>query len=226
MHALCLYKNTCDGQRGIEQGVFSLLKYSSRPGDMLFIGEEGLKTIEDFFKEHPLEESKYNLDPQKLSDRDKLRNRCRERSLYLLEQAPKTELKLREKLTKSGKYDEEIIEETIDFLKKYGYIDDLRFAEQLIRHYAGTKSLREIEQKLYQRGVDRACIKSAISGFKEQELSHDSEMQAVKAAIRKKCRDLDQMDAEGKRKLYGALMRKGFSYSTVTKALALDEDYE
>lgn len=186
-----------------------------------------MKSLEDFIKEHSLEESKYNLDPQKLTDRDKLRNRCRERSLYLLEQAPKTELKLREKLTKSGKYDEEIIEDTIGFLKKYGYLDDQRFAEQLIRHYSGSKSLREIEQKLYQRGVDRACIKAAISEFKEQEeLSNDSEMKAVKAAIRKKCRVLEELDADGKRKLYGSLMRKGFSYGTVTKALSMDEDYE
>ena len=185
-----------------------------------------MKTVEDFFSEHPEEISKYNLDPQKLTERDKLRNRCRERSLYLLEQAPKTEAKLREKLLKSGKYDEEIVNETMDFLKKYGYVDDQRFAEQLIKQYANSKSVREIEQKLYQRGVDQGCIKQAIAAFKEnEELSQDSEMKAAKAAIRKKCRNPEELDADGKRKLYASLMRKGFSYSTVTKALSIDEEY-
>lgn len=186
-----------------------------------------MKTIDDLIKEHPVEGSKYNLDPHKLSERDKLRNRCRERSLYLLEQAPKTESKLREKLTDSGKYDDEIIEETLDFLKKYGYIDDGRFAIQLIKQYAGSKSIREIEQKLYQRGVAKEYIKEAISAFKEdEELSMESEMKAVKAAIRKKCRSVDLLDPDGKRKLYASLMRKGFSYSTVTKALSMDEIYD
>ncbi|WP_036607862.1 regulatory protein RecX [Oribacterium sp. P6A1] len=185
-----------------------------------------MKTVDDFLNEHPDEVSKYNLDPLKLSERDKLRNRCKERSLYLLERAPKTELKLREKLLSSGKYDEEIVDETMDFLKKYGYVDDLRFAEQLIKQYSGTKSIREIEQKLYQRGVERNCIKQAMSAFKEdEELSGDSELKAVKAAIRKKCRDTEALNPDSKRKLYASLMRKGFSYSTVTKALSIDEDF-
>ncbi len=185
-----------------------------------------MKTLDDFINEHPEEVSKYNLDPQKLSDRDKLRNRCKERSLYLLERAPKTESKLREKLLSSGKYDEEIVQETIEFLKNYGYVDDLRFAEQLIKQYSGSKSLREIEQKLYQRGVNQSCIKKAMAAFKEdEELSGDSEMRAVRAAIRKKCRDTEDLDPDSKRKLYASLMRKGFSYSTVTKALSIDEDY-
>ncbi len=184
-----------------------------------------MKTVEDFLNEHPDEVSKYNLDPQKLTERDKLKNRCKERSLYLLEQSPKTESKLREKLLKSGKYDEEIVDETMEFLKRYGYVDDQRFAEQLIKQYSGTKSIREIEQKLYQRGVAQGCIKQAMSDFRgDEELSGDSEMKAVKAAIRKKCRDIEALDMDGKRKLYESLMRKGFSYSTVTKALSIDED--
>ena len=94
------------------------------------------------------------------------------------------------------------------------------------KQYANSKSVREIEQKLYQRGVDQGCIKQAIAAFKEnEELSQDSEMKAAKAAIRKKCRNPEELDADGKRKLYASLMRKGFSYSTVTKALSIDEEY-
>jgi regulatory protein len=185
-----------------------------------------VKTIDDLLKEHGGEASGYNLDPDRMSEHDKLLNRCKERSLYLIEQASKTESKLREKLIKSGKYSEEIIEETIDFLKKYEYIDDLRFAKQLIKHYSGSKSLREIEQKLYQRGVNKRDIKEAMAGFKnDEELSEDSEMRAVKAAINKKCKDPSMLDGDKKRKLYASLMRKGFSYSTVRKALSIEEDY-
>ena len=185
-----------------------------------------MKTIDDLLKEHGEEVSGYNLDPGKMSEHDKLLNRCKERSLYLIEQAAKTESKLRDKLVKSGRYSEDIIEETIDFLKKYDYINDLRFAKQLIKHYSGSKSLREIEQKLYQRGVNQKDLKEAVAEFKgDEELSEDSEMRAVKAAINKKCKDPSLLDAEQKRKLYASLMRKGFSYSTVRKALSIEEDY-
>ncbi len=185
-----------------------------------------MKTIDDLLKEHGGDASGYNLDPDKMSEHDKLLNRCKERSLYLLEQASKSESKLRDKLVKSGRYSEDVIEETIDFLKKYDYINDLRFAKQLIKHYSGSKSLREIEQKLYQRGVNQKDIKEAMTEFKDdEELSEDSEMRAVKAVINKKCKDTSALDQEEKRKLYSALMRKGFSYSTVRKALSIDEDY-
>ncbi|SEA12514.1 regulatory protein [Oribacterium sp. KHPX15] len=184
-----------------------------------------MKTIDDLLKEHGGEVSGYNLDPDKMSEHDKLLNRCKERSLYLLEQAAKPESKLREKLVKSGRYSEEIIEETMDFLKKYDYINDLRFAKQLIKHYSGSKSLREIEQKLYQRGVNQKDIKEAMAEFKDDELSEGAEMRAVKAAIYKKCKDPSALDAEQKRKLYASLMRKGFSYSTVRNALSIEEDY-
>ena len=185
-----------------------------------------MKTIDDLLKEHGGDASGYNLDPDKMSEHDKLLNRCKERSLYLLEQASKSESKLRDKLVKSGRYSEDVIEETIDFLKKYDYINDLRFAKQLIKHYSGSKSLREIEQKLYQRGVNQKDIKEAMTEFKDdEELSEDSEMRAVKAVINKKCKDTSALDQEEKRKLYSSLMRKGFSYSTVRKALSIDEDY-
>lgn len=185
-----------------------------------------MKTVDDFLKEHNEEVSRYNLDPNKISEHDKLFIRCKERSLYLIEHSLKTESKLREKLKQSERYSDEIIDETIEFLKKYGYVDDLRFAELLIKQYAGTKSLREIEQKLYQRGVDQKCIKEAMSGFREdEELAHDSEMKAVQAAIKKKCKNSSELDADAKRKLYASLMRKGYSYSIITSALSVDEDF-
>lgn len=183
-----------------------------------------MKNFEDFKAEFG-EETEYNLNPERLSDRDRLLNRCKERCLYLITDSEKTEQSLRTKLKKSGKYPDEIIDETMEFLKKYDYLNDLRYAEHLIRLYRGSKSLREIEQKLYQRGVDRETIKEAMQDFRETE-GTESEMEAVRLQIRKKVRDVSAMTAEERRKLYASLMRKGFSYSVVTKALELDQQYE
>lgn len=182
-----------------------------------------MKSLEDFQREHGSGE-RYVLDPDQLSERAKLVNRCKERCLYLIEHSEKSEARLREKLRKSGKYTEDIIDDAMKMLKSYGYIDDRRFAEQLIKTYAGQKSLREIEQKLYQRGVGQAEIRAAMDAFRADERAGDAELAAVQRAIRKKCRDAEALSVEEKRKLYAALLRKGFSYELVTRALALDTE--
>ena len=186
--------------------------------------DTSLKSLEDFQREHGGGE-RYVLDPDQLSEREKLVNRCKERCLYLIEHSEKSESRLREKLRKSGKYTEDIIDEAMKMLKSYGYIDDRRFAEQLIKTYAGQKSLREIEQKLYQRGVGQAEIRAAMDAFRADDTrAGDAELAAVQRAIRKKCRDTEALGVEEKRKLYAALLRKGFSYELVTRALALDTE--
>ncbi len=181
-----------------------------------------MKEFSDFIEDYGTG-GDYNLDPQKLSDRQKLLNRCKERCLYLITDSEKTESKLREKLKRSGKYDEEIIEETMSFLKQYGYLDDLRFARRLIQQYSSTKSIKEIEQKLYQRGVGSKDIKTAIAEYQEGEDSEEAELRVLRRLIEKKCRDPLALDRDAKRKLYASLMRKGFSYAMVTKALNVDE---
>ena len=137
--------------------------------------ERSLKSLEDFQREHGGGE-RYVLDPDQLSEREKLVNRCKERCLYLIEHAEKSESRLREKLRKSGKYTEDIIDEAMKMLKRYGYIDDRRFAEQLIKTYAGQKSLREIEQKLYQRGVGQAEIRAAMSPGRRSRITYGSSL--------------------------------------------------
>lgn len=164
----------------------------------------------------------YSLDPASLSAREQLRNRCRERCLYLITASEKTESRLREKLRRSGKYDAEIIDETMNFLKEYGYLDDRRYARQLIAYYEGTKSLREIEQKLCQRGVSRQDIREVIAAYRAEGDSEETELAALRHLIRKKCRRQEMPDEAARRKLFAALLRKGFSYELVERALRLE----
>ena len=83
----------------------------------------------------------------------------------------------------------------------------------------------EIEQKLYQRGVGQAEIRAAMEAFRADDTrAGDAELAAVQRAIRKKCKDTEALGVEEKRKLYAALLRKGFSYELVTRALALDTE--
>lgn len=166
----------------------------------------------------------FKLDPALLSDREKLKRRCRERCLYLITGSQKTESRLREKLKLSGRYDDEIIDETMEFLKSYGYLDDRGLALRLIKEYSESKSLREIEQKLYQRGVSREDIQAAVQEYREQEDSCDRELSAARRVIFRKHGDRE-LDEGQKREMFAALVRKGFSYSVTKRVLSVDEDY-
>ena len=184
-----------------------------------------MKDFNDFLNEQT-EKNTYNLDPEALTDEEKLFNRCKERSLYLIEQSEKTEGKLRELLKRSGKYPDDVIDRVVVFLKEYGYLDDLRYARQLIKYYKGQKSAKEIEQKLYTSKVDRNAIKTAMEEFKEDSDDADSsELEAVQALIQKKYGtvDPDALEPDAKRKMYASLMRKGFSYEMIKKALEIED---
>ena len=71
--------------------------------------------------------------------RPRLRKRGMERSFYLLKAGDRTERELRKKLTE-GVYPPDIIDEIIESLKEYGYIDDRRYARLWIDTYREQKS--------------------------------------------------------------------------------------
>ncbi len=163
-----------------------------------------------------------DADNREAEKRERLLRRCRERCLYLITDAEKTEARLREKLRASGRYPEDIIDEAMDFLRSYDFLNDRRFADRLIQRYAGTKSLREIEQKLYQRGVGRADAQAALSAYRETgEEAEAQELIAVQKLIQKKCRCPEMLSREERQKLLQSILRRGFSYSLASKALAL-----
>ena len=152
--------------------------------------------------------------------RARLLRRCRERCLYLITDAEKTEARLREKLRASGRYPEDIIDEAMDFLRSCDLLNDRRFAERLIRRYAGIKSLREIEQKLYQRGVGREDARAALAAYREEEdRAEAQELAAVQRLIQKKCRTAADLSREERQKLLQSILRRGFSYGVASKAL-------
>ncbi len=157
--------------------------------------------------------------------RARLLRRCRERCLYLITDAEKTEARLREKLRASGRYPEDIIDEAMEFLRSCDLLNDRRFAERLIRRYAGIKSLREIEQKLYQRGVGREDARAALAAYREEaDQAAAQELAAVQRLIQKKCRSAAVLSREERQKLLQSIMRRGFSYGLVCKALELSID--
>ena len=102
--------------------------------------------------------------------------RAKLRAMNLLQKRDYTERKLRDKL-REGLYAEDVIDEAIEYLKSYKYIDDERYAEDYIRYQMNLRSKNRIRQDLMQKGVSAELIDRLISeAYATEESSPELEL--------------------------------------------------
>ncbi len=144
--------------------------------------------------------------------RDNERRRATERALYLLEGREYSRHELYEKLSHS--YDEELCQEICDMCEEKGLIDDLSYAGALARrlYEANRYGISRIRQELYRRGIDKEYIRIAIDELERDDVAVISEIL--------KQRYSDKLsDADDRKKTVNALLRRGFSYADIKKAI-------
>ena len=83
------------------------------------------------------------------------------RALKILEFSDKTEKQLRDKL-KEGEFPPFAVDEAIEYVRGFHYIDDLRYAEAYIRGRRSRKSTYELRMELRQKGLDPDTIETAL----------------------------------------------------------------
>ena len=143
--------------------------------------------------------------------------RAKQKALAILKYMDRTEQELILKL-KQAEYTESIISEIITYIKKYHYIDDLRYAINYVRSKKNTKSKRQIYGELIQKGVEKENIEEA---FGEE---YEDEDTALQKAIKKKTHDINNLTEEEKVKLVSSLYRKGFQLDSIKKYLNSTEE--
>lgn len=138
-----------------------------------------------------------------------LMRRVRERILYLITDYDRSEQNIRQKISMAG-YRGSFVDDAIDSLKEYGYIDDLRFARYYAESMRDTKgrSAFAISRSLYEKGISRDVIDTVMG-----ELDIDEDAQILKALSSKGYNEenIRQIDDKERQKLISSLMRKGFS---------------
>lgn len=143
-----------------------------------------------------------------------LMRRVRERILYLIADYDRSEQNIRQKISMAG-YRGSFVDDAIDSLKEYGYIDDLRFARYYAESMRDTKgrSAFAISRSLYEKGISRDVIDTVIG-----ELDIDEEAQILKALSSRGYNEdnIRQIDDKERQKLISFLMRKGFSYDLIS----------
>lgn len=143
--------------------------------------------------------------------------RAKRRVMYLLQKKDYTEKQLREKLGQN-EYPPDVIEEAIEYVKSFHYVDDSRYASSYVHLHQGSKSVLQLKMDLKQRGVSKDEIEQAI----EEELSVSQE-EVIKGYLRKKQYNPSQAEEREKRRVYQFLMRKGFKSSDILRCMNIDE---
>lgn len=153
-----------------------------------------------------------------------LPKRAKLRAMNLLKSREYTVKQLYDKL-RAGGYPESAIEEALEYVDSFHYTDDLRYAVNFIQGHEAARSRRRIEQDLLGRGIDRATLEQAWAQWEESGGSQD-EQAMIQALLLKRNYDPDSADRKEKQRIYGFLMRKGFSGEQVRRAIFAGDSYD
>lgn len=140
------------------------------------------------------------------------------KALSLLKFMDRTEAELRKKLSDAG-FAQDIVDQTIQYVDGYGYLNDERLATAYIRSRKNAKSKLAIKMELKQKGVESKLIELAFSEEYNVDDEEDPEVVAIRKAVAKKSKSPEDMDYEAKQKLIASLYRKGFDISKIKQVL-------
>lgn len=134
--------------------------------------------------------------------------KAKEYAFLLLKFRLRSEKELAERL-KRKKFSEEVIRETVAFLKEKKFIDDTLFARSWIQsRIKRPLGLRRIKQELNLKGIEKEVIESQISELKEAYCEEDIVSELAQERF-SKLKGIDPRAAQ--RRVYAYLIRRGFS---------------
>ena len=144
-----------------------------------------------------------------------MQKKAKLRCMHLLEKRDYTEKELRRKLS-AGKtvYTEEQIDGAIAYVKSFHYVDDGRYACRYIEAMNEKKSRRQIEQELYQKGIDRELVQMAF-----EETGEVSEEEQIAGWMKMRNFNPLEADLKEKQRMYAFLVRKGFRAENIQRAM-------
>lgn len=147
-------------------------------------------------------------------DEAKSRQKTFDRAVNLLTYKARSVKELRERLLEKQWTNEAIVDEVIEKLSSYGYLDDAVFAKNLAAAKLREKPMgkRLLQQKLAHKKLDKetvaAALETAFTNTPEDELID----RAIAKRLRLKGKPTTREDAK---KFYDHLLRQGFSYDLV-----------
>lgn len=149
----------------------------------------------------------------------------KKKALDLLLLRERTTWELRTKLL-SLEYTEAQVEEIMAYVQQFPYLDDVRYGVHYIVSVGRSKSRRQMEQTLMQRGLSKGDIEEAFTTYEAEyaetigdEEPGNREVEAAENMLRKRLKGRISITAEERNKLYAMLARRGFSGDAIREAL-------
>jgi regulatory protein len=142
--------------------------------------------------------------------------KARAKAMRLLENMPRTQRQLFDKL-KMAQFSEEAIADAMAYVKSFGYVNDLRYSEQYLLSRIHSKSRQQLFAALAGKGIDRHTAQ--IAWDEVTELEEPDERIMIREEILKKAEPGSEIDEKELRRLYGYFGRRGFRTSDVTSVL-------
>lgn len=136
------------------------------------------------------------------------------KAMGLLQHMDRTEWELRSKLEQAG-FSEEAVEEAIQYVAGYHYIDDERYAKRFVEIYRESRSMQRIRQDLQKRHVPEQWITLAIEAVDADDTP------ALQKALEKLLRGKTELSYEEQQKVMAKLYRRGFRLDAIHRQIDL-----
>lgn len=137
--------------------------------------------------------------------------RAKSRALWYLSRGDLSEKALYDKLLRGG-FSEKASRDAVERMKELGLVNDEAYAARMAEYLMSSGvSKREAEYKLISRGIPRDIAHSLCD-------SDEDECSKIKYLLEHKYAN-KLKDEESVKKVFAALIRKGFSYSDVKSAM-------
>lgn len=200
----------------IEQQKKNPHRFSIYIDDVYFLGidEDVLVKYNDKLAKGMEVDEEYLKDIVKAEEQSKANN-C---AINQLSFKPRSINEIRTKLKEKG-YDDELIENSIEFLTKYGYLNDYEFAKALVKDKQNFKKAGKklLQQELYKKGIDRTLAEQVILENVDDQAEYERAVEIAEKKVRTFSVNEDKNSKY--RKLSSLLMRKGYSYDIISKVI-------
>lgn len=149
-----------------------------------------------------------------------LPKRAKLRAMNLLKSKSYTQKQLEEKL-QAGFYPQSIIDEALEYVKSFHYVDDEMYARDYVTYQSSKRPMKRIVIDLQRKGISKDIINKVLAEQEDDEMQ-DAEALMIQDFLRKKHFDNSTATIEERRKICAALMRKGFAFESIRSILSLD----
>ncbi len=150
---------------------------------------------------------------------ERSREKTMKRAGNLLAAKARSVRELRERLLEKPWTDQTIVDEVIEKLKEYKYLDDEQYARDVAVSKLRLKpqGKRRLQQTMSQKKLDKDIVEAAIAEAFEKHPESDLIDHAIAKRLRLKGKPKTRDDAK---KFYDHLMRQGFGYDLIREKMS------